>query len=166
MRQKFVVTLDKETKKLTVEEFAELSKENFSHVYTVNYVDIVEKSVEHGKEAVISSLRTDKMFPIYECSELIADAVINIANSDTESSKEVYYDDKDYIGKDEDASEANEEDDEFVDIDDEDVNGEDIDDETADIDDLLSDDKTINASSSIKIADEEPDKPVADSDSI
>ena len=166
MRQKFILTVNRETKELTIEEFSELHKEFFTLISTNNYKDIIIEDVPNGKKAVISSLRNKSIFPVYECAELLAETIITIADSDYENSAEIYFDDKDYIqiGDNEYTIVDNSNyitlnnDEDLSDIVDDEITGDEIDETTGDIDELIEDDETIKVSSSIKIAEDEIDK--------
>ncbi len=160
MKQKFIITLNKQQDELIVEEFAELAKEYFTSININKYKNIIKEELPKGKKALISFLRNKSMFPLYECTELIVDAFIRIAESTSEESQEIYFDDKNYIQKNEDIhndSINEDEKDDFTDMADDNIADASLDDSASDIDELLKEDEKINVSAGIKTADEDED---------
>ena len=113
MLQRFDISLDAETNRLSIKEFAvierqlrkrdsyEPAKENFSLMYEAAYdgKDIRE-AINTGDGALISALRSDNFFPISACVELIAERVIELFNGNSDSFSELYFDDRVLFSKD------------------------------------------------------------------
>ncbi len=165
MKEKYIITIDKKTKNLTIEESGELNKEKWFLLNINQYPDII-KNVDRGKEAVIEALRNPKFFPPYETAAAIAKTIIRMV-AKNKNSEEMLINGKDYVRKIEEEEEkkkavikAIEEDGEFINIIDEEADSENID-ENVDIDELLQDGDNINVSAGIKIAEDEIEKPDA-----
>jgi len=172
MREKYIIKIDKNTKKITLEELGELSKEEFFLLTTNEYSNIIIEDISKGKEAVIEALRNSKIFPTYQTAKAIADTIIHMVKED-KYYEEILIDEKDYIQKSEEEGYEEEkavfknlnEDTEFIDIIDNDISRDDVD-ENVDIDELLQDGENINVSSGIKIAEDEIEKSSKSEDDI
>ena len=110
MKQKYFLSRDKKTNELKIEEFAAvvgnmkryeitaLSQDDFTLLCTETYEDkIVKKAISQGKEALVSILRTDNLFPIGIYINIIADSVIELYGKDGKLSKELLFDDLDLL---------------------------------------------------------------------
>ena len=110
MKQKYFISRDKKTSELTIEEYAavvgnmkrfeisSLTKEDFTLLCTETYEGkIVKTAISRGKEALVSILRTDNLFPIGIYINLIADSVIELYEKDGNLSKELLFDDLDLL---------------------------------------------------------------------
>mmetsp|Transcript_19811 Transcript_19811/g.9218 ORF Transcript_19811/g.9218 Transcript_19811/m.9218 type:complete len:160 (+) Transcript_19811:916-1395(+) len=151
MKQKYILSKDKKTEELIIEEFAEFDNV-FSNLYTSKYPGkLIAEAVLKGRDAVVSAIRTPVMFPIDECAKEIAQAIIELSKTETKDSKEVYYNDSDSIVVDNTEDEPN---DAIEDLDDE--VGDNDDDDLIEFDELLQNNKQINISSPPKIAEDEP----------
>ena len=106
MKQRYFISRDKKTSELTIEEYAavvgnmkrfeisSLTKEDFTLLCTETYEGkIVKKAISQGKEALVSILRTDNLFPIGIYINRIADSVIELFEKDGNLSKELLFDD-------------------------------------------------------------------------
>ena len=107
MLQRYDISMDSKSNRLSIKEFAlldrklrrnefyEPTKEDFSLLHTVNYDgDIIRAAVNEGKEALISELRSDDFFPIRSCAEIIAERVIEIFEDNGDLSDELFFDDQ------------------------------------------------------------------------
>ncbi len=110
MKQRYFISRDKGTSELTIEEYAAvvgnmkryeisaLSKEDFTLLCTETYEgSIVKKAISQGKEALVSILRTDNLYPIGIYINIIADSVIELYGKDGKLSKELLFDDLDLL---------------------------------------------------------------------
>jgi hypothetical protein len=107
MLQKYDISMNNETNRLSIKEFAvigrisqkgefyEPAKEEYSLLHKVTYDgDIIRAAVNEGKEALISELRSDDFFPIRSCAEIIADRVIQLFEDNPDLPDELFFDDK------------------------------------------------------------------------
>ena len=107
MLQRYDISMDDDTNRLSIKEFAvigrkprksdyyNMSLENFSLIHEVTFdVDIIRAAIQEGSEALISELRSDDFFPIDSCSKIIAEKVAGFFNGDAEPVSEVYFDDR------------------------------------------------------------------------
>ena len=172
MKGRYIITIDSETKDVTLEELGELNKEEFFTLTSNKYSDIITEKFPEGKEAIITSLRNEKFFPPYETVSTIADTIIHMV-SENKNYEEILIDDKDYIlESEEDESKGNKEafetldnDGEFINMIDEEISRNNID-ENVNIEELLQDGDDINVSSGIKIADDEMEKTVSSEEDV
>ena len=107
MLQRYDISMDNDTKQISIKEFAaigrkprkseyyDFTQENFSLIHEVDYdVDIIRAAIQEGSEALISELRSDDFFPIDSCTQIIAERVTGLFNGDTEPVSEVFFDDR------------------------------------------------------------------------
>jgi hypothetical protein len=100
MKQKYIVLKNPETNDLFIREFNEAEKDILSLVYESVYArDIVEAAIKNGKEALISVLRTEQMYPPKINIDRIADSVIELYASNAKDSIELLLDDMDSFVK-------------------------------------------------------------------
>lgn len=112
MKQKFLIKKDDEKQVLTISEFAELDKEAFSLLGEETYPSQdIQSAHKKGLEALIKQLRTANMFPIGRYAAQIAEEVMSLYDSDDIDSKEIYFDDMDYLAGTRGAPQRMEEDD-------------------------------------------------------
>ena len=110
MKQRYFISRDKNTSELTIEEYAAvagdlkryeinaLSQEDFTLLCTETYEGrMVKKAISEGKEALVSILRTDNLYPIGNYADVIADSVIELYEKDGKLSKELLFDDLDLL---------------------------------------------------------------------
>jgi hypothetical protein len=132
MKQKYNIFLNDEKGELSIKESAELDKELFSVLCEETYKsDSVESAIGKGKEALISTLRTNNFYPIGVYADKIADSVMDLYRSDTDRSIELLFDDKELLAREREALEAQEE-----------IEG-DVENASNEIDELLQDDVVI-----------------------
>lgn len=147
MKQKYLISKENDQKKLVIKEFAELDKERLSLLCEEEYDNkIIKSAISKGKEALISELRTNNMYPPGVYAEKIAQAVIDIFGSKDSQPIELSFNDVDLLIKEQEASE---------DIDE-------IESDDDDIDELIGDDleeklgdKNAIKKGSIKVAEDE-----------
>jgi hypothetical protein len=107
MLQRYDISMNNVTNRLSIREFAEIGKkqrksqyyeialENYSLIHEVSFdIDIIRAAVQEGSEAVISELRSDDFFPIASCAKIIAESVTGLFNGNTEPVSEVFFDDR------------------------------------------------------------------------
>ncbi|MGD2187678.1 MAG: hypothetical protein PVI71_16215 [Desulfobacterales bacterium] len=110
MKQRYFISRDKNTSELTIEEYAAvagnlkryeinaLSQDDFTLLCTETYEGkMVKKAISQGKEALVSILRTDNLYPIGIYVDVIADSVIELYGKDGKTSKELLFDDLDLL---------------------------------------------------------------------
>ena len=125
MKQKYLIINDKENKKFKIQEFAELNKEKLSLLCEEAYdYKTIKSAVSTGKEALISALRTNNLYPPGIYAEKIAYALVQLHKSKGEESVELFFDDINLLAKKRQASEITEQ----------------LEDDSADLDELLADD--------------------------
>ena len=151
MKQKYLIINDKKNKQFKIQEFAELNKEMLSLLCeeTYDYVTI-KSAVSAGKEALISTLRTNNFYPPGNYAEKIAAAVFQLHKSKAEEPVELFFDDINLLIKKRKSPESS-------------GSGQPSDD-SADLDDMLEDDfdddysekdRVKKIDSSLKIEDED-----------
>jgi len=107
MLQRYDISMDDDTNRLSIKEFAVIGRkprksnyynmalENFSLIHEVTFdVDTLRAAIQEGSEALISEIRSDDFFPIGSCSKIIAEKVTGFFNGDAEPVSEVYFDDR------------------------------------------------------------------------
>jgi hypothetical protein len=100
MKQKYTVARDTDKHQLTIQEFAELDKEQLSLLCQETYnADDIKAAISKGKPALISALRTHNMYPPGVYAEKIADSVIRLYDSEDGGSADLYFDDKELFSK-------------------------------------------------------------------
>ena len=92
MKQKYLIVKDDEKKQLIIREFAELDKDSFSPLCEETYdAAIIESSIKNGKEVLVSVLRTKNMYPPGFFAGKIADAIMEIFDSEEKQSMELFF---------------------------------------------------------------------------
>ena len=101
MKQKYLLLKNDENKELLIKEFAESDKEAFSLLCEESFdsKEIVS-AIAKDKKALIATIRTNNLFPIGTFAEKIADAIIDLYDSENEQSVELLFDDIDLLAKD------------------------------------------------------------------
>ena len=108
MKQRYFISRDEKTSALTIEEYAvvagnikrhEISaipRDDFTLLCTETYEGkAIKKAISEGKEALVTVLRTDNLYPIGTYANVIADSVIEIFGKNDHFSKELLFDDLD-----------------------------------------------------------------------
>jgi hypothetical protein len=106
MLQRYDISLDNETNRLLIKEFAVLGRksrkrdysnaaeENYSLIHEESYeVDIIRKAIKTGRRSLITELRSDDFFPIHSCVKIIAEKVIELFDGDSATFSELFFDD-------------------------------------------------------------------------
>jgi len=152
MKQKYAIIRDDERKTLIVREYAELDKEMMSLLCEETYGrDKIAAALQVDRQAVISAIRTNNMYPPTLFAHAIAEAVAGLLAEGGNQSAELFFDDKDLFNK-EIALPADEAEDEVE----EDVEVDDLLEE--DIDDDFEEDRVVKElKSSIQMAEEDSD---------
>ena len=107
MLQRYNISIDSDTNRLSIQEFAVIGRkprkseyydftlENFSLIHEVTFdVDIIRAAIQDGLEALITELRSDNFFPIGPCAKVIAEGVTGLFNGNAEPVSEVFFDDR------------------------------------------------------------------------
>lgn len=153
MKQKYVVLLDNEDGKLSIQEYAELDKEMLSLLCEETYeAAAIKAALEKNQSALIQALRTNNMYPPGVYTERIAQAVVEMFQPGANTSAELFFEERDMFEEaDEDVEDASDDDD--------------GDEAGMDVDELLDDDEIEdgfeekgiikNLKKSIKTSDEE-----------
>ena len=101
MKQKYSIFYDKENNQLRIQEFAELDKEMMSLLCEETYAaESIESAIANGKEALISALRTNNLYPAGIYADKIADAVMELLKAQERKSIELFFDDLEFLSKD------------------------------------------------------------------
>jgi hypothetical protein len=100
MKQKYLIINDKENKQFKIQEFAELNKEMLSLLCEEAYdYKTIKTAVSTGKDALISTLRTNNFYPPGIYAEKIASAIVQLHKSKDEESVELFFDDINLLAK-------------------------------------------------------------------
>ena len=152
MKQKYLIINDKKNKQFKIQEFAELNKETMSLLCEEAYgYETINIAVSEGKEALISTLRTNNFYPPGIYAMKIAAAVDQLHESKTEESVELFFDDSNLLikkRKSTDTSGSGQPEDDSADLDD--MLEDDFDD-----DDFTEKDRVKKIDSSLKIEDDD-----------
>ena len=102
MKKKYLTIKNDEKNELIIREFAESDKKG---EYTLLCEEIynretIASAISKGKKALISTLRTQNMYPPIFYAEKIAESAIKLYSSQNDQSVEIFFDDKDFISKD------------------------------------------------------------------
>lgn len=113
MLQRYDISMNGETDRLSIKEFAAIekqlrkadysdpAKEDFSLMHEVAYDgDDIREAIVKGQDALISALRSDDFFPISSCALLIAERVIELFNGNSDSFSELFFDDRILLSRD------------------------------------------------------------------
>jgi hypothetical protein len=100
MKQKYLIINDKKNKQFKIQEFAELNKETLSLLCEEAYdYKTIKSAVSAGKDALISTLRTNNLYPPGIYAEKIAYALVQLHKSKDEESVELFFDDINLLTK-------------------------------------------------------------------
>jgi len=100
MKQKYLIINDKKNKQFKIQEFAELNKERLSLLCEEAYdYKTIKSAVSTGKDALISTLRTNNLYPPGIYAEKIAYAIVQLHKSKDEESVELFFDDINLLAK-------------------------------------------------------------------
>jgi len=125
MKQKYLIINDRKNKQFKIQEFAELNKERLSLLCEEAYdYKTIKSAVSSGKDVLISTLRTNNLYPPGIYAEKIAYAVVQLYKSKDEESVELFFDDINLLAKKRKSSEITEQ----------------LEDDSANLDGMLEDD--------------------------
>lgn len=102
MKQKYLILKNDEKNELTIQEFAELEKQDEYTLLceeTYNGGTIIS-AIAKGMQALISTLRTINLYPPGLIAAKIAESVMNLYNSTSDQSIALFFDDRDFLSKD------------------------------------------------------------------
>ena len=118
MKQRYFISRDEKTSALTIEEYAvvagnikrheisAIARDDFTLLCTETYEGkVIKEAISEGKEALVTVLRTDNLYPIGTYAKVIADSVIEIYGKNDHFSKELLFDDLDLFETFQDSSE-------------------------------------------------------------
>jgi hypothetical protein len=110
MKQRYFISRDKKTSELTIKEYAvvagnlkryeinAIAQKDFTLLCIETYEGRrIKKAISEGKEALISVLRTDNLYPISIYAAVIAESVIELYGRNDTLSKELLFDDLDLL---------------------------------------------------------------------
>ncbi|MBS3731376.1 MAG: hypothetical protein KGY42_00590 [Desulfobacterales bacterium] len=112
MKQKYAISKDEKTGDLSIQEYAELSKDMFSLVCEESYKkDRIEKAIDEGRNALINTLRTPNLYPISDYIEKIADTITDFyqAKGGQNGPIELVFDDIELFRREEESASEEEE---------------------------------------------------------
>lgn len=122
MKQRYHISRDEKTSELTIEEYAviagnikrheisAIARDDFTLLCKETYEGIaIKKAISEGKEALVTILRTDNLYPIGTYANMIADTVIEIYGKNDHSAKELLLDDLDLFESFPDTTQQNKE---------------------------------------------------------
>ena len=108
MKQRYHISRNEETSELTIQEYAvgagntkrheisAIARDDFTLLCTETYEGkAIKNAISEGKDALVTVLRTDNMYPIGTYANVIADSVIEIYGENDDFSKELLFDDLD-----------------------------------------------------------------------
>ena len=111
MEQKYVVELDREQNRLTIREYAALEKEIFSLLFEETYdTEKIEAAIENGENAVLDALRTPSLYPVRPNAKQLVRCVLDLFQADDPQATEIFIDEKDFLGQQEEELEDSVED--------------------------------------------------------
>ena len=106
MKQKYVVLLDNENGKLSIQEYAELDKEMLSLLCEETYESAaIQAAMTKDQSALIQALRTNNMYPPGVYTERIAQAIVEMFQPGANPSAELFFEERDMF-KDADAEDV------------------------------------------------------------
>ncbi|HUV50532.1 MAG TPA: hypothetical protein VMW78_05885 [Anaerolineae bacterium] len=153
MKQKYLILKNEEKNELIIREFLEINKEHFSLVCEETYdKNDIEAAVAKGRKHLVEALRTNNMFPVGLYADKLAEAVISIYSTEYKEPIKLFFDDAASFSKTIEVS----------------MDLEEVEDKVLGDDELFEDGfdshKILKNVCSIKVADDEPDDDVIDSE--
>ena len=113
MLQRYDISLDGDSNRLSIKEFAVIGKklrkneyydhaqESYSLIYEVSYDgDIIRAAINKGQQALISELRSDDFFPIHPLAKIMAEEVTHLFNGSLDQFSELFFDDRTLLSED------------------------------------------------------------------
>ena len=100
MKQKYLIINDKSNKQIKIQEYAELNKETLSLLCEEAYdYKTLKLAISSGTDTLISSLRTNNLYPPGIYAVKIASAVVELLKSKDQESAELFFDDINLLSK-------------------------------------------------------------------
>ena len=95
MKQKYVVLLDNENGKLSIQEYAELDKEMLSLLCEETYESAaIKAAMDQDRNVLIRALRTNNMYPPGVYTERIAQAIAEMFQPGANPSAELFFEER------------------------------------------------------------------------
>ena len=107
MLQRYDLAKNDQTNRLSIKEYAVLEtkshkrndykpvRQDYRLIHEVSYdSDLIRAAIKEGQKALISKLRSGDFFPISPCVENIAQKVTEVFNGTSESTFEMFFDDR------------------------------------------------------------------------
>ncbi|MBC8198582.1 MAG: hypothetical protein ISS67_05390 [Desulfobacterales bacterium] len=153
MKQKYLILKNNEKNELIIREFLEINKEMFSLVCEETYDNNdIESAIAKDRKELVSILRTNNMFPVWLYADKLAESIISMYGTEYKEPIKLLFDDAISFSR----------------IVEDIADLEEVVDKIPDEDELLEDDfddhKPLKTNCSIKVADDEPDDDMADSE--
>jgi len=125
VKQKYLIMKNDDNSELIIQEFGELDKDMYSLLCEELYDSKnIQTAIKGGRTRLVSTIRTENLFPIGIYAQRIAEAIINLYDSQSDPSVELFFNDIDLVARGQKTPLSIDEDD----------------DNSDDIDDLLEDD--------------------------
>jgi hypothetical protein len=100
MRQKYVILKNDEKNELILRAFTEIDNTGLVLACEETYDEkIIKSTIPKGKNALISILRTQNIYPPGLYAEIIAESVMELYNSKNINTKELLFDDMTFLKK-------------------------------------------------------------------
>ena len=100
MKQKYTIVRDDKNKQLIIREFAELDKEILSLLCEESYDEKkIRGAIRKGRDALISAIRTNNLYPPGVYADKIADVVKNLYAAKAKGSEDLFFDDRELLAK-------------------------------------------------------------------
>ena len=112
MKQKYVVLLDNENEKLSIQEYAELDKEMLSLLCEETYaLAAIKTAMDKDRSALVQALRTNNMYPPGVYTERIAQAIVEMFQPGANPSAELFFEERELFEEaEEEVAEASDDD--------------------------------------------------------
>ena len=100
MKQKYVITRNDDKNELVIQEFGELDKDVYSLLCEELYDSKnIQLAIKGGNMTLISTIRTENLFPIGIYAHRIAEAIISLYESQDDPSVELFFNDTDLVAR-------------------------------------------------------------------
>jgi hypothetical protein len=100
MRQKYVITINKESEEMLLQEYSEIDKDSFSLVCEEKYpLSAVQGAAELGTQMLVNEIRTRHFFPCGPFADKIAAGITTLLDQGNDATGEIVCDDVDYLTK-------------------------------------------------------------------
>ena len=100
MKLKYLIMKNDDKDELIIQEFGELDKDMYSLLCEECYDSKdIQTAIKGGDTTLISTIRTENLFPIGIYAQKIAEAIINLYESKGDPSVELFFDDIDLVAR-------------------------------------------------------------------